>query len=50
MASSKIDMRPSGLKKIINFTLNMLFAFFVIGLAFAIVWFGYAIIEIQKYQ
>ena len=50
MDSSKIDMRPSGLKKIINFTLNMLFAFFTIAIVFSIVWFFYLIVEIQKYQ
>ena len=46
----KIDMRPEGLKKIINFTLNMLFAFLVLGFTFGIVWFFYLIVEIQRYQ
>ena len=50
MVSKKIDMRPEGLKKIIDFALNMLFAFLTLAMVFGIVWFFYLIVEIQKYQ
>ena len=45
----KHDMRPYQLKKITNFCLNMAFAFFVIALAFGVVWVFYFICELQKY-
>jgi hypothetical protein len=45
----KIDMMPTKLKEIINFTANMLFAFLVLAIVFGIIWFFYLIVEIQNY-
>lgn len=49
MALKKVDMRPNGLKKIVSFTLNMLFAFLTLAMVFGLIWFFYLIVEIQKY-
>ena len=46
----KKDMCPEGLKKMLTFLGNMLFAFFVLAVVFGVVWFFYLIVEIQKYQ
>ena len=49
MDLKKVDMRPNGLKKIVSFALNMLFAFLTLAMAFGLIWFFYLIIEIQRY-
>lgn len=45
----KVNMMPTKLKQIINFTANMLFAFLVLAIVFGIIWFAYLIVEIQNY-
>jgi hypothetical protein len=45
----KVNMMPTKLKEIINFTANMLFAFLVLAIVFGIIWFFYLIVEIQNY-